>query len=81
MTIFSVLLFKENHVSLPVIFSLFPEVGTNLIQCNLGNVRYCSFKIFFKKSKKVFFVFPAGALPSKAELLIDPEMDQELDKL
>jgi len=23
----------------------------------------------------------AGALPSKAELLIDPEMDQELDKL
>ncbi|TMS05624.1 UPF0705 protein C11orf49-like protein [Larimichthys crocea] len=24
---------------------------------------------------------PAGALPSKAELLIDPEMDQELDKL
>lgn len=29
------------------------------------------------------FRFPdsAGVLPSKAELLIDPEMDQELDKL
>lgn len=28
-----------------------------------------------------FFLGPAGALPSKAELLVDPEMDQELDKL
>lgn len=64
------------------IFDLFIWLGfLCLSDCRIDYSMYDEGSTCCKNINSKTCCLPAGALPSKAELLIDPEMDQELDKL